>query len=80
MKIIRNLGATAVAGLLLAGCASYYEVTNLNTGKSYYTNDIRRQRDGSVEFRDAVTGGTVSLADSEIREVSRATFRANTPR
>lgn len=59
----------AIAAPLLAACAGYYQVTDPDSGKSYYTRDIDRE-EGHVEFKDRATGDKVGLDKFEIREVT----------
>jgi len=68
-----------LAGLSLAGCASYYQVTDPSTGKTYYSEEVERD-DGAVTFVDANTGAEVTLQNTEVKEINKETFRANTPK
>jgi hypothetical protein len=74
------------AGVLLlaclatvAGCASYYRVTDLSTNKVYYTKKLDRQPGGSVLFKDATTGTLITLQNSQIKPIDKAVFKDNTP-
>ncbi|MHC4131075.1 MAG: hypothetical protein ACYSSP_12130 [Planctomycetota bacterium] len=60
--------------MLMAGCTSYYKVTDLNSGKDYYTNDIKYKGSGAVDFKDAKTGSRVVLPSSEIHEIEKEEF------
>jgi hypothetical protein len=64
--------------MLIAGCGSYYKIKDPNSSSIYYTTKIDKERRGSVEFKDAVTGSKVTLQNSEITEVSKEEFKANT--
>jgi uncharacterized protein YceK len=64
--------------LLFSGCGSYYKVTDPSSSNVYYTTKIDKERRGSVEFKDANTGSTVTLQNSEITEISKDEFKANT--
>jgi len=68
-----------IASLLLGGCASYYQVTDPSTGKVYYTQEVERD-DGAVTFKDANSGAEVTLQNTEVKEINKETFRANTPK
>jgi hypothetical protein len=59
------------------GCASYYKITDPATGKDYYTQEVEREG-GSVLFQDVNTGATVTLPTSEVTEISKDQFQANT--
>jgi len=74
----RQLLVILIAAGLVGGCSSFYEVTNLSTGTTYYTKKVKRLRDGSVEFRDEESRGTVTISESEIREIDRDEFRRAT--
>jgi hypothetical protein len=63
----------------VAGCASYYRVTDPTSNKTYYTKDMDRDKSGSIVFKDAVTGNEVTLQTSEIKEIDKSVFKDNTP-
>ncbi len=60
------------------GCASYYKVTEIGSGKTYFTQDIDRNRDGSILFKDESSSSTVTLQSSEVLEISKDEFKENT--
>ena len=62
--------------MLTIGCASYYKVTDPNTGKDYYTKTLKK-KGGGVTFKDVNTQTTVTLQSSEVLEISKDTFKAN---
>ena len=71
-----------VLALSMAGCGSfnYYKITDPSTGNSYYSQKIEKQKQGgSVSFTDAKSGSMVTLQNSEIAEISKDEFKANTP-
>jgi hypothetical protein len=73
--------ATALAIFFLfgiLGCASYYKVVDPSTGNTYYTDDIRREKGGAVKLKDANTGSEVTLQNSEVTEINKEAFKANT--
>jgi uncharacterized protein YceK len=63
--------------MVTLGCASYYKVTDPATGKDYYTDTVER-KGGSVTFKDVNTRATVTLPTSEVMEISKDQFEANT--
>ena len=63
--------------MVTLGCATYYKVTDPATGKDYYTDTVEREG-GSVIFKDANTRATVTLPTSEVIEISKGEFKANT--
>ena len=69
----------AILGIaMLSGCASYYKVKDPATGTSYYTTDIDRSGSGSVTFTDDNTGSKVTLQNSEVTEINKEDYKANT--
>ncbi len=58
------------------GCASYYRVTDVQSGKEYYTKDIDTARNGAVKLKDARSGSVVTLQNSEVKEISSKEFEA----
>ena len=78
-----------VAAVALAACMSvsaggcgptYYRVTDPTTGHAYYTTDLDEQRSGGVRLRDAGTGNTVTLQNSEVEVVNKETFESGKAR
>ena len=63
-------------GLLVVGCASYYKVTDPQSGKEYYTQEIDNVRGGAVKLKDARTGGLVTIQNSEVKEISSKEYEA----
>jgi hypothetical protein len=66
--ILAPLGA-----LSLNGCV-YYEITDPESGKTYYTNCMligRHAGSGALRFTDLTTGKEVTLQNSEIRAISQ---------
>ncbi len=58
-------------GLLIGGCASYYRVTDPESGKVYFTQDVDTISGGAVKLKDARTGGIVTIQNSEVKEISK---------
>lgn len=63
-------------GLLVVGCASYYKVTDPQSGNAYYTQDIDNVKGGAVKIKDARTGSIVTLQNSEVKEISKKEYKA----
>jgi len=72
LSLLAGCGALNV----LPGVSDYYRVTDTGTGAVYYTDGIKKERRGVVEFRDANTGAWVSLPAAEVVEISKGEFRA----
>ena len=72
------------AGVLVAaavtmwavGCTSYYKVTDPTTGKTYYTTELKQSGNGAARLKDARTGTTVNLQNSEITHIKKEEFEA----
>lgn len=72
---------TALAVLVIFGlsaCGSYYKVIDPASDKTYYTKDIDEKESGAIQIKDANTGSTVTLQNSEVTEINEEEFRANT--
>ena len=67
-----------LVGLLMVGCASYYKVTDTNTGKDYHTKKIKKKSGGAIEIKDAKTGAIVTIQASEVRKISKQTYEEET--
>jgi hypothetical protein len=76
---LTRLGACLLL-LFASACTSYYRVTDQATGKTYYTTGYDRTDSGAVKFEDANSRSTVTLQSSEIMEISRTQFDAETRR
>ncbi len=62
-------------GLLVGGCATYYKVTDPESGKEYYTQKIDNVRGGAVKMMDARTGSIITLQNSEVKEISEKEYK-----
>lgn len=76
MKLRRFARSCACLLLLLfvAGCTTYYRVTDQSTRRDYYTTGIDRTDSGAVRFYDEKSRASVTLQSSEIIEISREAF------
>jgi len=70
------LVAVLCVGLLVIGCASYYKVTDPQSGKEFYTQEIENVRGGAVKLKDARSGSTITLQNSEVKEISSSEYKA----
>jgi hypothetical protein len=59
------------------GLGTYYEVTDTATGRLYYTDNLRRESRGAIEFEDPASGAVMSLAAASVREISEDEYRRN---
>jgi hypothetical protein len=78
MRLIRSAQSWACFLLLLAvaGCTTYYRVTDQSSRSVYYTTDIDRMDSGAVRFYDAKSRANVTLQSSEISEISRDAYES----
>lgn len=72
-RLMRAITLTA-ALLVLAGC--HYKITDVGTGKTYYTTDIKRQKEtGTISFKDALSDSKVTLQSYEIKEIDEEEYK-----
>jgi hypothetical protein len=63
-----------ISMVFLAACAhSYFKVADPGSSKIFYTDDIKRNG-SAVEFKDAVTGGVVTLQNSAITQIDKQAY------
>lgn len=76
---IRILAVAAALTVLIgiSACGEYYKVKDPATDKIYYTNELEKQKGGAVTLKDASTGSTVTLQNSEVTEINKEEFKAN---
>jgi hypothetical protein len=72
MSMLRAL-VVLLLTVSLAACAHYYKVTDPATGKSFYTEDVKRNG-SAVEFKDAQSGGVTTLQNSEVLEIDKQAY------
>ena len=72
MSTVRALGVLLLT-LSLTACAHYFKVTDPATGKVFYTEDIDR-KGSAVEFKDAQTGSSVTLQNSQILQIDKQAY------
>ncbi|MGB8433073.1 MAG: hypothetical protein WCE38_02255 [Burkholderiales bacterium] len=64
---------------LVAGCASYYKVTDPSSGRTFYTEKVDRPKgQTTIMFKDAKSGAEVTLPSSEVSEISSDEYKAAT--
>ena len=61
---------------LIAGCASYYKVTDPQSGKIYFTQGVDTISGGAVKLKDDRSGSTVTIQNSEVKEISKSEYQA----
>ena len=77
----RTLAVVGLALLCVGGCTTYYKVTDPTTGRTYYTTELQSKNSGAATLKDARTGNTVNLQNSEVETISKEQFESgkNTP-
>jgi hypothetical protein len=72
------LAVSLLIGLIATGCSiHYYQVTDPESGKTYYTNNVDRVwQGGALNFEDVKSGSSVTLQNSEVKELSEGEFMA----
>jgi len=69
------IGAALLSVGMLAGCnRNYYAVTNLDSGRVFYTKKIKKHRSGSIRFIDRSNGNEVRISNAEIEEISKRQY------
>ena len=61
--------------MLVAGCTTYYRVSDPYSGKEYYTTEVGHKGE-AVKFKDAKTQSMVTLRSSEVKEISKDEYKA----
>lgn len=76
MRLTRSIVSAMVLAALMsaAGCSTYYEVTNPDNGRVYYTREFKRKGNGAIVFIDGKTGDNITLASSQLSEVSKKEY------
>ena len=72
MSMLRAVIVVLLA-VSLAACAHYFKVVDPATEKVFYTEDIDR-KGSAVEFKDAQTGGMVTLQNSAITQIDKQAY------
>ncbi|HET7763596.1 MAG TPA: hypothetical protein VFK92_00735 [Burkholderiales bacterium] len=74
----RSIVSALALGIVAAGCASYYKVTEPASGKEFYTKEVSRKlgAGGAIEFKDAKTGATTTLQNSQVLEIDKKAYEA----
>ena len=78
MRKVATIFVAMVLAFGIVACASYYQVKDPTGGSIYYTQKLKQKR-GSITFQDAKTGSTVTLQNSEIKEISKEAFNEEVP-
>jgi hypothetical protein len=65
-------------GLLFVGCSSpsFYRVTDLQSGKDYYTQEIDHLASGAVVIKDTRTDSVITLQNSQVKKIGSDEYKA----
>jgi hypothetical protein len=66
-------------GLLVVGCASSsssYRVTDLQSGREYYTQKVDHLASGAVVVNDTRTDSIITLQNSQVKKISSDEYKA----
>ncbi|MGD9309186.1 MAG: hypothetical protein PVG51_08620 [Desulfosarcina sp.] len=72
-----SLAILIIFGLTACG-GGYYKVIDPATDKTYYTKKIHEEKGGAIKLEDANTGSTITLQNSEVTQINKEEFKANT--
>lgn len=70
-----GMGLLACA-LLGSGCASYYKVKDPQTGRVYYTQNLKERSGGAVTLKDGKTGDDITLQNSEVQKITKDRYES----
>jgi len=81
MKKSLQYGALVVGMFisLFVGCASspsFYRVTDLQSGREYYTQEIDHLASGAVVVKDTRTDSIITLQSSQVKKISNDEYKA----
>jgi hypothetical protein len=67
-----------IAALLTAGGCTYYQITDLQSDKVFYTDNwkFKNVESGAIVFKDAVRGSKITLSSHAIDKISRRQYQA----
>ncbi len=69
--------------LLFVGCSSapsFYRVTDLQSGRDYYTQEIDHLASGAVVVKDTRTDSVITLQSSQVKKISSDEYKAGLAR
>lgn len=71
LALLTLIGISACGG-------GYYRIKDPATDKTYYTTKIEEEKGGAIKLMDANTGSTVTIQNSEVTQINKEEFKANT--
>lgn len=78
MKYRLPAAALLIAASVFATGCTYYEITDIQSDKVFYTNnwDSKGAESGVIVFKDAASGSKVTLASHQIKKISEKQYKA----
>ncbi len=74
--MVRSSILLAACVVALSACGpSYYRVTSPDSGKAYYTTDVKRMDNGAIIITDAASGAEVTLTSSSVQSIDEAAYK-----
>jgi len=74
IRIACAVTMTVAIGAGLTGCAKHYEITDINTGQTYYTKKYKKHG-GAVQFKSERSGNRMNLQNTEIEKISKKSYK-----
>ncbi|MHC4954482.1 MAG: hypothetical protein ACYTGZ_11390 [Planctomycetota bacterium] len=74
---MKRLIPLLLAASFLAGCTSYYRVTDLRSNRVYFTKSISHKKSGAAIFKDAQSKETVTILEHSEKKISKAEYQKN---
>ena len=68
--------AVSTLTFTMAGCTTYYKISDPAGTKEYYTTDVETTKAGAIRFTDEKTGAEVTLQSSEVKKIPHEEFEA----
>ena len=73
-RVMKRLLLLAVLALPLISCASYFEIHDPGSDRTYYSKGYTSRKSGMITFKDANTGIKITIANSEVKKISKDEF------
>lgn len=75
---MKNVYKCALVGVAtsMMGCTNYYRVTDPSSGRVYYTTALQQRGGGAATFKNAGTGNSVTVQNSEVETISKEKFES----
>lgn len=72
---MKKMIITMLVLLFVAGCTTYYRVTDLNSEEAYYTTEVKHKSSGAVEIKDGKSGAMVTLPSSKVEQITEQEYK-----